>query len=70
MDPVTLAHVAHVTGGRLVRATNADELVGPDVVTDSRVVTPGDCSWPSRGNAPTGMTIWNRCAIGGLVPRW
>ena len=41
MDPVTLAHVAHVTGGRLVRATNADELVGPDVVTDSRVVTPG-----------------------------
>jgi UDP-N-acetylmuramoyl-tripeptide--D-alanyl-D-alanine ligase len=41
MDPVTLAHVAHVTAGRLVRATNADHLVGPAVVTDSRHVSAG-----------------------------
>ncbi len=41
MEPVSLQHVADATAGRLARAADPTALVGPDVVTDSRAVTPG-----------------------------
>lgn len=41
MEPRSLQEVARVAGGRLRAAADADAPVGPDVVIDSRLVTPG-----------------------------
>ncbi|OYO13186.1 hypothetical protein CGZ98_05810 [Enemella evansiae] len=42
MEPLTLTRLAEVTGGRLAAGDPADDRqVGPDVVIDSRRVTPG-----------------------------
>ena len=41
MEPITLAAFADAAGGRLVRAADLGAVVGPDVLIDSRQVTPG-----------------------------
>ena len=41
MEPITLAAFADAAGGRLVRAADQGAVVGPDVLIDSRQVTPG-----------------------------
>lgn len=41
MEPMSLTQVAAATGGTLVRAQEPDRLAGPEVVTDSRQITPG-----------------------------
>ena len=40
MEPITLTDLAQAAGGRLVRAAEPGARVGPDVVIDSRLVTP------------------------------
>ncbi len=67
MDPVPLQHVATATSGRLVRAADPAAAVGPDVVTDSRAVTPGALFVAILGERVDGHDYLARAAEAGAA---
>lgn len=67
MDPVTLEHVATATRGRLARATNPAAVVGPDVLTDSRAITPGALFVALQGERVDGHDYVEQAARAGAA---
>ena len=67
MEPVRLDHVATAAAGRLARAAGPAALVGPDVVTDSRAVTPGALFVAILGERVDGHDYLAAAATGGAA---
>lgn len=67
MDPLTLEHVATVTNGRLARADDPVALVGPDVLADSRAITPGALFVALRGEHVDGHDYVEQAARAGAA---
>lgn len=67
MEPVSLQQVAAATSGRLARAADPAAPVGPDVVTDSRAVTPGALFVAFLGERVDGHDYLDAAASAGAV---